>query len=509
MIAILLNDNAYEQDIRELLMAFYPGETFVHTHSEDAGLTVSGQLSEDRKQFLLCLISRGKSDMYFWDMTPEERHELQVFDEPIPVDYENRFDTKNKIKRRLYVMLRSRTGKELPWGTLTGIRPTKIAMTKLAAGESDEAIRTHMRKTYFTSPEKTELSLEIARRERELLSAVDYHDGYSLYVGIPFCPTTCLYCSFTSYPIGKWAARTREYLAALFRELDYVAQKTGGRAPDTVYIGGGTPTSLSAEDLDVLLKKLRSTFDFSMVKEFTVEAGRPDSITREKLMVLKAHGVERISINPQTMKEETLRLIGRRHTVDDVKACFQMAREAGFTNINMDLIIGLPEETLDDVAHTMEEIRALHPDSVTVHSLAIKRAARLNTMKEVYRDLKITGTQEMIDLTARCAREMGLEPYYLYRQKNMAGNFENVGYAAPGKACIYNILIMEEKQTILACGAGTTTKRLFPEENRIERVENVKDVDQYISRIDEMIGRKERLLSGDGKSHCNLQETIV
>ena len=247
--------------------------------------------------------------------------------------------------------------------------------------------------------------------------------------------------------------------------------------------------------MDILITRLKKTFDFSTVQEFTVEAGRPDSITREKLQVLKNHGVTRISINPQTMKEETLKLIGRRHTVEDVKERFQMAREMGFDNINMDLIIGLPEEGLEDVRTTMEEVKALAPDSVTVHSLAIKRAARLNTMKEVYKDLKITNTQEMIDLTARYCREMGLEPYYLYRQKNMAGNFENVGYAAPGKACIYNVLIMEEQQTIIGCGAGTTTKRLFPEENRIERAENVKDVEQYISRIDEMIERKRRLLS--------------
>ena len=258
--------------------------------------------------------------------------------------------------------------------------------------------------------------------------------------------------------------------------MDYVAEEKRGCTLDTVYFGGGTPTSLSPEDLDILITRLKKTFDFSTVQEFTVEAGRPDSITREKLQVLKNHGVTRISINPQTMKEETLKLIGRRHTVEDVKERFQMAREMGFDNINMDLIIGLPEEGLEDVRTTMEEVKALAPDSVTVHSLAIKRAARLNTMKEVYKDLKITNTQEMIDLTAQYAREMGLEPYYLYRQKNMAGNFENVGYAAPGKACIYNVLIMEEQQTIIGCGAGTTTKRLFPEENRIERAENVKDL---------------------------------
>lgn len=431
------------------------------------------------------------------DLEPEVRKEWEAASESteISVDYEDRFETKNRIKRRLYVLLMGETGKQLPWGTLTGIRPTKIAMTKLAEGALPEEIFRYMKETYFTSDEKIRLSIEIAQRERQLLSAIDYKNGYSLYIGIPFCPTTCLYCSFTSYPIGKWKERTGEYLEALFREMDYVAEEKRGCTLDTVYFGGGTPTSLSPEDLDILITRLKKTFDFSTVQEFTVEAGRPDSITREKLQVLKNHGVTRISINPQTMKEETLKLIGRRHTVEDVKERFQMAREMGFDNINMDLIIGLPEEGLEDVRTTMEEVKALAPDSVTVHSLAIKRAARLNTMKEVYKDLKITNTQEMIDLTAQYAREMGLEPYYLYRQKNMAGNFENVGYAAPGKACIYNVLIMEEQQTIIGCGAGTTTKRLFPEENRIERVENVKDVEQYISRIDEMIERKRRLLS--------------
>lgn len=494
MIGIILNDNAYEQDIRELLMAFFPGETFVHEANRDLSFCVTGTLSEDRKFFTIQTISRGRRKFYPWKTTPEERREMDVFDEPIPVDYENRFETKNKIKRRLYVILKSQTGKNLPWGTLTGIRPTKIAMTKLEEGVGEKEIFEHMKTTYFASDEKIRLSIEIAQRERELLSAIDYRNGYSLYVGIPFCPTTCLYCSFTSYPIGRWQGRTQLYLDALYKELDYVAEKKKGCTLDTVYFGGGTPTSLSPEDLEQLITKLKTTFDFSSVQEFTVEAGRPDSITREKLEVLKKHGVTRISINPQTMKQETLNLIGRRHSVDDVKEKYYLARELGFDNINMDLIIGLPQEELEDVRTTMEEIKALAPDSVTVHSLAIKRAARLNTMKEVYKDLKITNTQEMIDLTAQYAREMGLEPYYLYRQKNMAGNFENVGYAAPGKACIYNVLIMEEQQTIVGCGAGTTTKRLFAEENRIERAENVKDVEQYIDRIHEMLERKERLL---------------
>lgn len=480
MIGLFLDDQSFEQDIRELLMAFYPGESFAHeeTEGEEYRLKVQSQTRED--SFLLKIR----------DMEGDE--EITDF---VNVHYPDRFETKNRIKRMLYQMARKLTGMELPWGTLTGIRPTKIAMTKLLEGHSKEEVKSHMKETYLASDAKTDLSIEIASREISLLSEIDYENGYSLYVGIPFCPTTCLYCSFTSFPIGQWEKRMELYLEALFREMDYTAKKMKGRVLDTVYIGGGTPTSLSAQHLNVLIKRLYDTFDFSTVKEFTVEAGRPDSITEDKLRVLKAHGVTRISINPQTMKQETLSIIGRRHTVDMVKEQFHLARKLGFDNINMDLIIGLPEEDMEDVRNTMEEIKALSPDSITVHSLAIKRAARLNMFKEKYGDYKMVNTQEMIDLTAEYARKMGQEPYYLYRQKNMAGNFENVGYSQPGKACIYNILIMEEKQTIIALGAGTTTKVVFPSENRLERVENVKDVEQYITRIDEMLERKEKMLA--------------
>ncbi len=472
MIGILLEDNGFEQDIRELLMAFYPGEKFVHQETEGTEFYVKGTPG---------------AGVY--------RLELDGDAAEFPVPEGDRLETKNRIKRTLYRMLEKRTGRSLPWGTLTGIRPTKIPLTKLEEGWSREEIVDFMKETYFAGDDKIALSVEIAERERELLSRISYENGYSLYVGIPFCPTTCLYCSFTSYPIGKWEKRMDEYLGALFRELEYTADRMKGKVLDTVYFGGGTPTALSAEHLDRVISRVEELFDLSGVQEFTVEAGRPDSITREKLEVLRRHGITRISINPQTMNQKTLDVIGRRHTVDMVKEKFALAREMGFDNINMDLIIGLPGERMEDVAHTLEEIRSLSPDSLTVHSLALKRAARLNLEWDQYADMGMVNTQEMIDLTARFAREMGMEPYYLYRQKNMAGNFENVGYSLPGKACIYNILIMEEMQTIAACGAGTTTKAVFPGENRRERTENVKDVDQYIQRIDEMIERKEKLLS--------------
>ena len=487
MIGILLNDTAYEQDIRELLMAFYPGETFVHEKQDDVDFYVEGTCTQnaDETKFGLKITNPAGT----------------VADETVfPIDYDVRLNAKTTIKKELYGMLKKRTGKELPWGTLTGIRPTKIAMTRLDQGEDEESIRSFMRDMYLTSKEKIDLSVEVAKRERELLSHIDYETGYSLYVGIPFCPTTCLYCSFTSYPIGAWEKKVHLYLEALFKELDYVAEKMKGRTLDTVYFGGGTPTSLKAEELDALLTKIENTFDLSKVQEFTVEAGRPDSITREKLETLKKWDITRISINPQTMKDETLKIIGRRHTVAQTVESFHLARELGFDDINMDLIMGLPEESLEDVRDTLEQVKALKPDNLTVHSLALKRAARLNMFKEDYKDYKMVNTTEHMNLTAEYAKEMGLEPYYLYRQKSMAGNLENVGYASPGKAGIYNILIMEEKQTIVACGAGASTKRVWNEPNpdgthRIERCENVKDVAQYIERIDEMIERKQKLFA--------------
>ncbi len=277
------------------------------------------------------------------------------------------------------------------------------------------------------------------------------------------------------------------------KEMDFVRDACRDKILDSVYIGGGTPTTLEPEEMRRLLKKVRDTFDFSQVKEFTVEAGRADSITRDKLRVMKEYGVTRISVNPQTMNQETLDLIGRRHTVEQVEEAFRLAREEGFTNINMDLILGLPGETREHVEHTIEEVKRLHPDSLTVHSLAIKRASKMSLWIEKNGIETLHNTDETMEIAAQGAAEMGMKPYYLYRQKNMSGNFENVGYASEGNYGIYNILIMEEKQTIMALGAGTISKAVYPD-GRIERCDNVKDVALYMEKIDEMIERKRKLL---------------
>lgn len=493
MIVVTLNKDNFAYDIHSLVKAFYPEQevkVFVEGEKElqsDSGLPAffvrfeQGRICVGLRS--ICAPTGGET------ADPNEEKGWQV----MLTDTEDRAAVKNELKQLLYRMLSEVTGRKLPWGTLTGIRPTKIAMQLLEQGKTGEEIREYMRSVYLASEEKAALSVDIAEKEREILSGIHYEKGYSLYIGIPFCPTTCLYCSFTSFPICAWKGRVTEYLDALEKEIDFVKEACPNKILDSVYIGGGTPTTLEPEQLDRLLSKVRNAFEWTHVKEFTVEAGRADSITRDKLRVLKKYGVTRISVNPQTMKQETLKLIGRQHTVKQVEEAFWLAREEGFDNINMDLILGLPGETEEDVADTIEQVKALGPDSLTVHSLAIKRASRLSQWILENGISTLHNTDETMRIAAQGAQELGMEPYYLYRQKNMSGNFENVGYARPGKAGIYNILIMEEKESILALGAGTISKAVYSD-GRIERCDNVKDVSLYIEKIDEMIDRKRRLL---------------
>lgn len=477
MIAVQLNKRDFEYDIHSLIRAFYPGvDVAVYREGEPFTREYEKKLEVG----------------YFSDkikMTLKDEQGNVLASDSRPAEYEkDRKQTKNVVKSILYEMLREVTGQELPWGNLTGIRPTKIPMALLEEGWKNTEIAEYMRNTYYTSKEKTALAIMIANRERHILKDINYQNGYSLYVGIPFCPSICLYCSFSSSPLSVWKDRVDAYLDALCREIEACSRIYAGRELNTVYIGGGTPTTLEPDQLDRLLTKMEECFDYSHLLEFTVEAGRPDSITKEKLQVLKNHNISRISINPQTMNDETLEIIGRRHTVAQTTEAFHLAREMGFTNINMDLIVGLPGEEYAQVEHTMKEVISLDPDSITVHSLAVKRAARLNMFRDQYKEMTFTNNGEIMDMTARMAYQAGHSPYYLYRQKNMAGNFENVGYAKPDAAGIYNILIMEEKQSILALGAGATTK--IVRGDQIERTENVKDIRSYIERIDEMIARK-------------------
>lgn len=488
MLAVKINKPQFEYDIHSLVKAFYPAaEVKVICGGEAESGEGLPEISIDFRQNSIAMTLGAGGG-------PQRSFAVKR------VSYEEgteRPEIKNLLKQLIYKSLSQHTGKELPWGTLTGIRPTKIPMAMLEEGRTDADIMQYMQDTYFISKEKGTLSIDIAKREKKLLSSLHYKEGYSLYIGIPFCPTTCLYCSFTSYPIGLWKGRVEDYLSALEKEMAYVAEACRDKLLDTVYIGGGTPTTLEAGELERLLAAVERYFNLEHVQEYTVEAGRADSITADKLKVLKKHNITRISVNPQTMKAETLQRIGRQHTVEQVREAFALARETGFDNINMDIILGLPEESEEDVRNTMEEIIKLHPDSLTVHSLAVKRASRLNRWIQENGIAMLHNTDSTMQIAAGAAEAMGMKPYYLYRQKNMSGNFENVGYAEPGKYGIYNILIMEEKQTIAALGAGSISKAVFPD-GRIERTDNVKDAALYIERIDEMIERKARLFGIDG-----------
>ena len=468
MIYIKISDMDFYDDAVVLIKSFYP-RTEVMQYQEQAEQTRTAQ------------------DIVIEPEVPEK-------------DGRSKKELHEAFKCTLYTKLSAQLNKTLPWGYLTGVRPSKIAYTLLEKGADREQILKEFTKKHLVSEKKAQLALQVAQTEKSILEKMDYKNGYSLYIGIPFCPTTCLYCSFTSYSLAAYQSKVQPYLEALLKEMKYVSEAMRGRRLDTVYFGGGTPTTLSAGQLDMLLTELERQFDLSACRELTVEAGRPDSITYEKLCVLKAHHVDRISINPQTMNQQTLDLIGRRHTVEQIEEAFALAGKAGLDNINMDMILGLPGENKEMVQHTLEKIKALAPESLTVHSLAIKRAAALNIWREKYLDLQMDNSDEIVSMAADYAHQMGHQPYYMYRQKNMAGNFEN-GYSKPGLECIYNILIMEEKQTIIAMGAGASTKIVFQNETeggqagRIERIENVKDVTNYIQRIDEMIERKRKFFS--------------
>ncbi|MCM1158026.1 MAG: coproporphyrinogen dehydrogenase HemZ [Bacteroidales bacterium] len=489
MIYLKQNEELYNNDIRVMLQAFFDNEKIVLTE-ENTRLMLDVEYTAD-----VDVETGVRTGGYVTFLLEDENGYRQS--KTVVVDFLNKRAARNPLKAALYRMLSAYTGKELPWGSLTGVRPTKIATELLEHGETEENIHKVYTDTYLTIPQKADICIEVAKKEQELLRDFRYPEEYCLYIGIPFCPTRCLYCSFTSYPITVYRDRVEDYLQALYREMEFTAENEAYKKKklSAVYIGGGTPSALTAEQLEELITRLIRSFDMSGVREFCVECGRPDSITMEKLERLKALGVQRISINPQTMSEDTLKLIGRAHSVEQTKEAFMLARKAGFTNINMDMIVGLPGEDIRNVRHTLSEIQKLHPDSLTVHSLAIKRAADLNIEMERYRKLVKGSTNEMLLAADTCAREMGMLPYYLYRQKNIPGKLENIGYAAPGKECLYNILIMEEKLDILALGAGASSKFIFYGENRIERVQNVKNVEEYITRIDEMIERKRRMFA--------------
>lgn len=396
----------------------------------------------------------------------------------------------------LYKLLSKAYDKSLPWGILTGVRPIKL-FSRLCDSDGEEAARRYFRDTLYVSEEKTALA-NMVRANQQMILSRSNRRSFSLYVSIPFCPTRCNYCSFVSQTVEKAKKLIVQYLPLLLSEIRRTAEivKKLNLRCESVYIGGGTPTTLSAEQLDYLLSEIEANFDLSDCAEFTVEAGRPDTVTAEKLQALKRHAVTRISINPQTFSDSVLEHIGRKHTSQQTLDAFRLAREMGFDNINMDLIAGLSSDTPDGFEKTIDIVRRLDPESVTVHTLAVKRSARLNSTEAVREQAY---TAQMLDYAKEQLTAGGYEPYYLYRQSKMLSNLENIGWAKPGYFSPYNIYIMEETHSILACGAGAVSKLRDVDSDYIERIFNFKYPYEYISRFDEMIQRKEQIVSFYGE----------
>lgn len=400
--------------------------------------------------------------------------------------------SKIHVKKSVNEVMKKALGTYLPWGLITGIRPGKMARELSDNGYSDIDIRNKFTNYYECSKLKTDLAIAVSKREKELIDTMP-QNSVSLYIGIPFCPTRCLYCSFTSQSIKFSNKLTEPYMDALSKEIEYTANllKAKGLNIDTVYIGGGTPTALSEKQLDRLLSDVYGHFDLSKIREFTLEAGRPDTINTEKLKIIHSFGISRISINPQTMNQKTLDIIGRNHTPDDILRTYDMAVKEGFGHINTDIIAGLPDESEEDFSNTLKHIKAMNPQSVTVHTMSIKRGSYLDEKYSMYTPSAFETVNNMLNDANSTLTSMGKVPYYMYRQKNMLGNLENVGYCDEGHECLYNIYIMEEVQDIYALGAGASTKIITGD--KIDRIFNVKEVSEYINRIDEMIHRKKIL----------------
>lgn len=397
--------------------------------------------------------------------------------------------SKTYVKKSIDIALKKALNIELPWGLITGIRPSKLVRELSENGFNKEDIKSHFKDFYKCSDDKTNLAIDVAYREKRLIDSMP-QNSVSLYIGIPFCPTRCLYCSFTSQSVKFSNTLTEPYLEALAKEMEQTSKiiKSNNLIIDTVYIGGGTPTALTENQLNRMLSDLHKNFDLSKIREFTLEAGRPDTINEEKLSIIRNFDIGRISINPQTMNQKTLDLIGRKHSPDDILRTYEMAIKKGFKHINTDLIAGLPEESEEDFIRTLEEIKKLNPQSVTVHTMSIKRGSFLDRDYSMYTPSAAKTVNNMLNEAARYMNNMNKVPYYMYRQKNMLGNLENVGYCDEGHECLYNIYIMEEVQSIYALGAGASTKIING--SKIDRIFNVKEVSEYIKRIDEMIERK-------------------
>ncbi len=429
----------------------------------------------------------------------------RLLDTVQPEDRQN--DVEHKFGVMIYRILSDATGIRPPWGVLTGIRPVKLFASRMRRGEDDGALRAHFTGSCLMSEERFSLAMQTAKAQKELLSR-STPDSFSLYVSIPFCPTRCAYCSFVSHSVEKAAKLLPVYVDRLCEELRYTAEIASslGLSLRTVYFGGGTPTTLLPEQLSRICETISACFDTKNVWEYTVEAGRPDTITREKLEVIRAAGADRISINPQTLSDSVLGAIGRKHTTRQTLEAFALARSCGCDNINMDLIAGLPTDTPEGFRASVDGVLALAPENITVHTLTVKRSAEM-TFERARAELAMVG--DMVDYARNVVQAAGYRPYYLYRQNGSLSALENVGYAKPGTEGLYNVYIMDETHSIFAVGAGASTKLCHPVTGEIKRIYNYKYPYEYVDRFETVKERKLEIPHFYGYDKKKIPETCL
>ncbi len=467
-------NHSFQYELEKLIRIFLPFEKIeflsIKEISENCAVTVVNP--QENKVF---------AELYLGE---------RVFERELSLEENTEKETELKLALALFECFKEATGYIPSWGILTGVRPAKL-YSRLSKSIGEDA-ENYFRDILKVSDKKISLCKETFEGE-EKITSLSKGDSYSLYISIPFCPTRCSYCSFVSHSVAQAKKLIPQYIKLLCKELETTSEiaKELSLRLETVYIGGGTPTSLEAEGLREIMQTVKEHFDLSNIREYTVEAGRPDTITKEKLEVIKEYGATRISINPQTMNDTVLEAIGRKHTAEETVKSFTLARETGFDNVNMDLIAGLPTDTFESFKQTLESVLKLNPESVTVHSLSMKRSSYLSkdgVLPET--EMGITASQ-MVDFAREKLTEKGIVPYYMYRQSKTVGNLENVGYAKKGFECLYNVYIMDETHSILACGASAVTKLREPFGEHIERIFNFKYPYEYINRFEEIILRKE------------------
>lgn len=479
---LLIDGHSFHYEMENLCRIFLPYEKITVTSEccEDEILAYTGLHKKEEGTLITVSLKAGSFQKESSELVPPE----EAADE-------------RKLECRMAVLLfrifTQYSGFTPKWGILTGVRPIKLLRSIINEMGQEKGLK-YFQSGLLVSKQKTELSLTTMHREEELIS-LSRPDSFSLYISIPFCPTRCSYCSFVSSSVEKTMKLIPNYLTLLCEEIEHTAEvaKELGLHLESVYVGGGTPTTLSAEQLKILLNTVHTCFDLSTCREFTVEAGRPDTITEEKLESLKLGGVTRISINPQTLNDEVLEKIGRRHTTQQTLTAYALARKHGFGNINMDLIVGLPGDTVESFQSTLDRVVSLSPESVTVHALALKRSAKIFQEGETAYSRDSEAAGQMLDYADSELLKNGYNPYYLYRQSRMIGNLENTGWAKPGFESPYNVFIMDETHSILACGAGAASIIKDPYSDRLERIINFKYPYEYISRFEEMIIRKDQV----------------